>query len=64
MGKEKPPHTGIFSVWRCLEWWSWREPKDYTSPESTIYFFVKNQILNEIQSLTRDTLALGCHPKM
>lgn len=45
-------------------WWSWREPKDYTPPESTIYFFVKNQWLNGIENFTRDTLALGCHPKM
>ena len=42
----------------------WEEPKDYTSPESTIYFFVKNQWLNGIENFTRDTLALGCHPKM
>lgn len=24
-GKEKPPHTRVSSVWRCFEWWSWRE---------------------------------------
>ena len=21
-GKEKPPHTRLSSVWRCLEWWA------------------------------------------
>ena len=50
--------------WDFRYWWSWREPKDYTPPESTIYFFVKNQWLNGIENFTRDTLALGCHPKM
>lgn len=45
-------------------WWSWREPKGNTQPKSTIYFFVKNQILNEMESITRDTPVLGWHPKM
>ena len=62
--KEKPPQPGVSRVWRCLGWWSWREPKGNTQPKSTIYFFVKNQKLNEIESLTRDTPALGWHPKM
>ena len=58
--KKSQPDKG----WDFTLWWSWREPKDYTPPESTIYFFVKNQWLNGIENFTRDTLALGCHPKM
>lgn len=27
-GKKKPPHTKLFSVWRCLGWWSWRDAKN------------------------------------
>ena len=25
-GRKKPPHLECSRVWRCLEWWSWREP--------------------------------------
>ena len=63
--KEKPPQTGVSSVWRCLVWWSWREPILRVSPSAQT--LVNQRLRGGLQNSTTFRTGTGlkkCSPSL